>query len=140
MTPREMTTALVIMADGPHTDDHTAAAAGLAADAIRYLNYATRCHTSAGLTEPATACAAVGSLALAASRLGQCFAQVTDFLDRELAAGRLGDDSGCHPSLPVERARRRFEYAEQAARALDNALTAAQQDLAGLHQRAGGAR
>lgn len=140
MTPRDMTAALATQADGPHTDQDTAAAAELAAAAIRFLNYATRCHASDGLTEPATACTVMGSLALAASRLGQCFAQVTDFVDRELAAGRLGDDSGCHPVMAVERARRHLEYAARAARTLDDALTAAQNDLTGLHQRTGGAR
>jgi hypothetical protein len=126
--------------DGPHSDEDTAAVAELAAEAVRFLNYATGHHAKTGLTYPATACALTGSLARAASRLGQCFGQVTDFLDCELAAGRLGDDSGCHPALPVERARRHLEHATAAARALDAALSAAQNDLAGLHQTSGGPR
>jgi hypothetical protein len=137
MTPGEMAAALTAGLDGPHSDEDTAAVAELAAEAVRFLNYATGHHAKAGLTFPATACAVTGSLGRATSGLGQCFAQVTDFLDRELAAGRLGDDSGAHPALPVERARRHLEHADQAARALAAALAAAHSDLAGLHQRAG---
>jgi hypothetical protein len=140
MTPAEMSARLTRCLDGPHGDEDTAAVAELAAEAVRYLNYATGNHAKDGLTCPATAYAVTGSLGLAASWLGQALAQVTDFLDRELAAGRLGDDSGCHPALPVERARRHLEHADQAARALADALSAAQQDLAGLHQRTGGSQ
>ena len=135
-----MTAALTGCLDGPHSDEHTAAVAGLAAEAVRFVNYATGPHSSAGLAYPATAYAVTGSLALAAFRLGQCFAQVTDFLDRELAAGRLRDDSGCHPLLPVERARRDLDHAAAAACALNAALTAAQNELAGLYQSTGRAR
>ena len=140
MTPAQMSTALTSRLDGPHSDEGTATVAELAAEAVRFLNYATGPHASDGLTYPATAYAVTGSLALAASRLGQCLGQVTDFLDYELAAGRLGDDSGCHPALPVERARRHLEAAARAAAALNQALSAAQNDIAGLHQRTGGTR
>jgi hypothetical protein len=140
MTPAEMPAGLAAQVDGPHSDEGTAAVAELAAEAVRFLNYATGPHAKAGLTYPATACTVTGSLSLAVSRLGQCFAQVTDFLDCELAAGRLGDDSGCHPALPVERARRHLDYAVSAAHALAAELAATQNDLASLHQRpAGGA-
>jgi hypothetical protein len=134
MTPAEMRAALAAWMDGPHDDESTAAVAGLTSEAVRFLNYATGPHASCGLTYPVTAYAVTGSLSLAASRLGQCFAQVTDFLDRELTAGRLGDDSGRDPLLAVERARRHLEHAADAARALDRALTAAQNDLASLHR------
>jgi hypothetical protein len=134
-----MADGLAAALDGPHSDEDTAAGAELAAAAIRFLNYATGPHATAGLTFPATAYAVTGSLARAVSELGQCFGQVTDFLDRELAAGRLGHDSGCHAALPVERARRHLEHAARAARALNGALSAAQSDLAGLHHAVGGA-
>jgi hypothetical protein len=140
MTPAEMPARLAVGLDGPHSDEDTAAVAELAAEAVRFLNYATGPHASTGLTYPATAYAVTGSLNLAASRLGQCLAQVTDFLDCELAAGRLGDDSRGHPALPVERARRHLDYAARAAHALADELSAAQSDLAGLHQRTGESR
>jgi hypothetical protein len=140
MTPAEILAGLAFRLDGPHSDEDTAAVAELTADAVRFLNYATGPHAEAGLTYPATAYAVTGSLGRAAARLGQCFGQVTDFLDRELAAGRLGDDSGCDPVLPVERARRHLECAARAATTLHDALSAAQSDLAGLHQRPGGTR
>lgn len=139
MTPAEMAADLAAALDGPHSDEATAAGAELAAAAVRFLNYATGAHASAGLTYPATAYEVTGSLAQAASGLSQCFGQVTDFLDHELAAGRLGNDSGCDPVLPVERARRHLEHAARAARALNDALSAAQSDVAGLHRAAGGA-
>ena len=139
LTPAKLTTALTGRLDGPHSDEHTADAAELAAETVRFLNYATGPHASTGLTFPATAYSVAAGLGLAASRLGQCLTQVTDFLDRELAAGRLGDDSGCHPALPVERARRHLETAATAARALADALHAAQSDMARLHQTGGDA-
>jgi hypothetical protein len=137
MTPAEMPAGLTARLDGPHSDEDTAAVAGLTAEAVRFLAYATGPHASGGLTDPATAYQVTGSLSLAAFRLDQCFARVTDFLDRELAAGRLGEDSGRHPALAVERARRHLEHAAEAARALNDALSAAQNDLAGLHQTTG---
>lgn len=135
-----MSTVLTSRLDGPHNDERTAAVAELAAEAVRFVNYATGSHASSGLTYPATAYAVTASLGLAASRLPQLAAQVTDFLDRELAAGRLGEDSGGDPVLAVERARRHLEHAARAAVALHDYLSAAQSDLAGLHQRAGRSR
>ena len=52
---------------GPYDDATTSRQAGLAADAIRYLSYATR----GGITEPATAAVITGHLADAAYRLPQ---------------------------------------------------------------------
>ena len=134
MTPAEMAAALTGRLDGPHSDEDTSAVAELAAEAVRFLNYATGPHAAAGLTYPATAYAVTGSLGRAAALLGQCFGQVTDFLDYELAARRLGGDSGCDPVLPVERTRRHLECATRAAATVHDALAAAQSDLAGLHQ------
>jgi len=76
---------------GPHSDGCTTVLAALLAETARVLVYATGAHAAEGLTGPGTAYAVTGSLAAAASRLGQLSAQLTDFLDRELAAGRLGD-------------------------------------------------
>ena len=55
MTPERLGRELEARLSGPHADDHTTAAAGLAAEAVRYLNYATGSHSPAALTGPATA-------------------------------------------------------------------------------------
>jgi len=120
--------------DGPHCDRDTAAAALLAGEVVRFLNYPAGSHAAAGLTLPGTAYTIVGQLALIISRLGQLTGQVTSFLDRELAAGRLGHDHGTDPALSVERARGHLLAAAAAAAALDAALSAAQSDITYLHR------
>jgi hypothetical protein len=137
MMPADLGRFLAARLDGPHTDNLTATAAELAAEAVRLLNYATGPHADTGLTYPATVYAVTASLSLAASRLGQLSGQMTDFLDRERAAGRLGDDLGRDPVLVVERARRDLEAAARAAGLLARALADAQNDVASLHQREG---
>ena len=71
MAPDLMTGELAARMDGPHADEDTAAAARLASEAVRFLNYATGSHAGAGLTLPGTAYTVAGELALAVSRLGQ---------------------------------------------------------------------
>ena len=53
----------------PATDEDTAAAARLMAEAVQFLNHATA--GGAGLSYPATAYTVTGELASAAARLGQ---------------------------------------------------------------------
>jgi len=139
MAPDLMAGELTARMDGPHADADTAAAARLASEAVRFLNYATGSHAAAGLTLPGTAYTVLGELALAVSRLGQLTAQMTGFLGRELAAGRLGHDHGADPALPVERARGHLLAAADAAAMLALALGAAQSDIAYLHYRKGAA-
>jgi hypothetical protein len=122
--------------DGPHSDQDTAAAALLAAETVRYLNYATS-YGSAGLTLPGTAYALLADLGMMASRLGQLTGQVASFLDRELAAGRLGHDDGTDPGLPVQHAGGHLASAADAAAALGAALNAGLSAIACLHQTAG---
>ena len=68
----------------------TAALARAAADAIRGLSHAAL-HGD-GLGQPSDAYDVLGSLSLAASRLGQALAHLARFLDLALADGRLGHD------------------------------------------------
>ena len=56
------------------TSDDTIALARTAAEAIRGLNWATRC--DAGLDQPSVAYDIIGDLSLAASRLGQLLRQI----------------------------------------------------------------
>jgi hypothetical protein len=130
--PDQMTAQLTGRLDGPHSDDDTAAVARLVAEAVRFLNYATR--DSAGLTCPATACTVIGELACAVARLGQLAEQIGQFLARELAAGRLGDDEGSDPADVAGRADDFLATAAAAGTALAEALDAAQSYLARLHQ------
>jgi hypothetical protein len=74
------------------TSDDTITLARTAAEAIRGLNWLTGCE--AGLGQPSAAYDVIGALALAASRLGQAFPQVTRWPGQALAAGRLGHDPG----------------------------------------------
>ena len=93
MTPDQLTESLTAQLHGPHSDETTAGAARLAAEAIRFLNYATMPH-SGGLTEPATVPALAGELSTTVYRLPQLFSQLADWLNEAMAAGQLADDYG----------------------------------------------
>ena len=110
------------------TGDDTIALARTAAEAIRGLNWATR--HQAGLGQPAVAYDILGALSLAASRLPQLLTQITGYLDRALAAGRLGHDLGEDPSFAVEAAAVFLGDARGSAATLAGDLDAAQQQLA----------
>ena len=73
MTPDQLTSTLTARLHGPHDDEMTAGTARLAAEAIRFLNYATRPHAG-GLTEPATVPAVMGELSTAVYRIRNCSA------------------------------------------------------------------
>ena len=113
---------------GETASDDTIALARTAAEAIRGLNHATRC--DAGLGQPAAAYDILGALSLAASRLPQLIGQVAAWLDRALAAGRLGHDLGEDPSFAVEAAAVFLGDARGSAATLAGDLDAAQQQLA----------
>jgi hypothetical protein len=136
--PGESAEALTAGLDGPHADEHTTGAAHLAAEAIRFLNYATGPHASTGLTFPATVYTVVGWLGLTAMRLPQLCGQLTGWLDTENAAGRLGDDQGGPVAVLADRARFHLDTAAGHATALHTALTGAQSALSTVHQTAGG--
>ena len=104
-----------------------------AAEAIRGLNHATR--QEAGLGQPSVTYDIIGALALAASRLGQVFTQITRWLDRALAAGRLGHDRGGEPAAASGAAAIFLDDAGLSAAALAGDLDAAQQQLALLNGR-----
>jgi hypothetical protein len=114
------------------TDSQSPAFAQAAADAIRGLN-----HAGGGLGQPPDAYDVLGSLSLAASRLGQALAQVTRFLDQALADGRLGHDLGEDPCFAVETAGLFLGDARASAAALAGHLGAAQQQLALINGRPG---
>jgi hypothetical protein len=118
---------------GQLTSDDTVALAHAAAEAIRGLNHATR--HEAGLGQPSVAYDVLGALSLAASRIGQALAQITRYLDRALAAGRLGHDHGQDPAHAVEATAIFLGDATASAAALAGDLDAAQQQLAPVNGR-----
>ncbi len=110
------------------TSDDTLRLARTAAEAIRGLNWLTRHET--GLGQPSVAYDITGALMLAASRLPQLITQITGYLDRALAAGRLGHDLGEDPATAVEATAIFLGDARTSAAALASDLDAAQQQLA----------
>jgi hypothetical protein len=135
MTPKQLTGELDARLDGPHDDDHTTAAADLAAECIRFLNYATGSHSPAGLVYPATAYMIAADLSSAAHRMVQLFGQLANWLEREDAAGMLGTDDGAPSADVVALASIRLAEAAAAARHLSARLAALQNDIAGLNGR-----
>lgn len=111
----------------------TAALACSAAEAIRGLNHATR--DQSGLGQPAVAYDVLGALSLAASGLPQLLTQITRYLDRALAAGRLGHDLGEDPAHAIDAAAVFLDDARGSAAALAGDLDAAQQQLAAVNGR-----
>lgn len=110
------------------TSDDTITLARAAAEAIRGLNWATA--TDAGLDQPSVAYDILSALSLAAARLGQAFTQIARYLDRALAAGRLGHDLGEDPALAIGAADIFLGDAAAGAAALAGDIDAAQQQLA----------
>jgi hypothetical protein len=121
--------------DSSQAGGDAAALAQAAAEAIRGLAHATL-HDD-GLGQPSDAYDVLGSLSLAASRLGQALAQVARFLDLALADGRLGHDLGEDPCFAVESAGLFLDDARLSAAALAGGLGAAQQQLALVNGRPG---
>ena len=110
------------------TSDDTVRLARITAEAIRGLNWLTRHQT--GLGQPSAAYDVIGALAQAASRLHQALAQITGWLDRALAAGRLGHDLGEDPAEAIDAAGTFLRGASMSAAALAQHLNQAQQQLA----------
>ena len=111
--------------------DRAVALAGAVAEAVRGLNHAAR--EAGGIGRPSAAYDVLGSLSLAASRLGQALAPVTRYLDQALAEGALGHDLGEDPCFAVETAGTFLDGARASAAALAGDLGAAQHQLARLN-------
>ena len=116
------------MTDSPNG---TLALARSAAEAIRSLNHATL--GGDGLGQPADACAVLGELSTAASRLPQLLGQVGTWLAAALAGGRLGCDDGTDPAAAVSGAWLFISGARASAAALARDLELAQQQLAAVN-------
>lgn len=135
MTPKRLVRELTARLDGPHADEHTAAAADLAAESIRFLNYATGSHRASGLEFPSTVYEVAAGLDRAAYRMPQLFTQLADWLAAEEAAGRLSTDDGGPVGDVVADARMYLIEAAQAAQVLSSYLSALQNCISGLNGR-----
>lgn len=135
--PDQLTNHLTASLYGPHSDEVTTGAARLAAEAIRFLNYATMAGCG-GLTEPATVPAVTGELSVAVYRLPQLFRQLADWLHAEMTAGHLADDHGRPAHLVTDEARTVLAEATSRADHLGRALAAVQSLTATLHAAGGG--
>jgi hypothetical protein len=131
MPLEEITDLVTARLDGPlqdhadiHTDEETAAAAWLVAEAVRYLNAATQGPAAPGMTEPSTAYAVAGALAVASARLARLAGQLAEWLASEVASGGLKAEvtGGCV----------HLASAAHAASLLEYAMSAAMDDLAPL--------
>jgi len=87
--PEQLARQLADAIHGPYDDTATVGAAALAAEAIRYLNYAT---PRGGITEPATIYTVTAELSAALYRLPQLMSQLADWLTAETSADRIADD------------------------------------------------
>jgi hypothetical protein len=130
LAPGQLTAHLTATLHGPYDDTATAAAAGLAAECIRYLCYAG---PRGGITEPATIAAVTTSLTVSAYRLPQFLSQLSDWLTAETAAGRIADDQHRPASQITDAARDIVAEAAEHAASLAVTLTAAANLTATLH-------
>jgi hypothetical protein len=135
MTPKRLSGEITRRLDGPHADEHTSWTADLAAETIRYLNYATGSHSPAGLVFPSTVYLLAADLSLAASRMPQLFDQLSRWLADQLAAELLGTDSGAPPAEAVTAAQAQLLTAAGHASKLAADLSAAQNALAAVNGR-----
>lgn len=133
MTLSELAAKLEGRMDGPHADEDTAAAAWLAAEAVRYLNYASGSHSATGLEFPATVYSVAGGLSTAAYRMRQLFEQLARYLAEQDAAGLLGSDDGTPTAVTVATAGARLSRAAGLATGLDRELSRLQDALATLN-------
>ena len=135
MTPDQLAAELARRLDGPHSDEHTTGTAHLAAEAVRFLNYATGARAPAWLNYPSTVYTVTADLSLAAGRMPQLFRQLTRWLEAELAAGHLGVDDGSDPAEPVREATAGLAEAADLAGQLSRVLAGVQSALGSVHGR-----
>jgi hypothetical protein len=118
--------------DGPHSPDRTAEVAAVFDACSRFLVYATM-GRAPGLEYPSEAYRLLGEVYSATSRLPQLCNQIEAFLSAQLAAARLGDDSGRDPALACDRAARYLRQAAERAADLTAALQDVQSAISRLH-------
>jgi hypothetical protein len=129
-TTSQLAASLAALTDGPYADASTEGAAYLAAETIRYLNYAA---AKGGITDPATIAALTASLATAAYRLPQLLNTISQWLTAETTAGRIADDHHRTPDQLTARVRAATTHAADNADGLAAALAAVHNLTARIH-------
>lgn len=137
MSPRRLAVEIDSRLDGPHADEYTVGAADLAAEAVRFLNYATGSHAgpNGGVTWPSTVYSVAAGLSQMAQRMPQLLTQMSEWLAAELDAGRVGMDDRSDPAPAIAAARVCLEQAQHAAFLLETELSAVQNALAAVNGR-----
>jgi hypothetical protein len=135
MTPKDLAREVEARLDGPHDDEHTVAVADLAAEAIRFLNYASGSHSPCGLVYPSTVYWIAGNLSWATYRMVQLFEQLGDWLAATDANGLLGTDDGAPTADVTMRARADLREAITYASKLAGQLSKLQSDINRLNGR-----
>ena len=137
MSPSRLAVELDSRLDGPHADEHTVGAANLAAECVRFLNYATGSHAgpSGGVTWPSTVYSVTAGLSQMAERMPQLFTQMSLWLVTEMLDGRVGMDDGSDPDPAIAGAREHLNRAKYAALRLSQELSATQNALAAVNGR-----
>jgi hypothetical protein len=124
----------VTQVDGPFSPEQTAAAARLAADAIRYLNHATL--QGGGVGHPSDVWEVLGSLGVAVGRLRQTFDQLGRSVEGDLTTGRLRIEQGAphaqDPEGGVQAARIQLQLVAETARELELGIAEAQRLISGM--------
>jgi hypothetical protein len=118
-------------AGGPHAPDATIAAAWLAAEAIRYLNCASR--SDEGVEFTSTLYTVAGALSLAASRIPQLASQMRAWLNAN--SGHLLNDDGAPVSDTLVAVGASSQAAADAAMTLAHHLSQLQSALASTSNR-----
>jgi hypothetical protein len=136
MTLSELAATLEARLNGPHADEDTAAIARLAAEAVRYLNYATMASPGLrGFEWPVTGYRVAGNLSGAAHGMPQLFEQITRRLAEQHAGGLLAVDGGGDVAEVIAAATARLEEAARLASRLGYELGSLQSVLSGLNGR-----
>jgi hypothetical protein len=130
LPPAQLCAVLEALVHGPYGDADTAGVAGLAAESVRYLNYAV---PRGGVSDPATVAAVAAELSTAAYRLPQLLAALGGWLTAEADAGRVADDHRRPPAELAAKVRAAFGEADDYAAGLARALSAAHNLAATLH-------
>jgi hypothetical protein len=126
LTPALLLRRLEAAAGGPHDPDATVAVAWLAAEAVRYLNYASR--SDEGVEFASTLYTVAGALSLAASRIPQLASQSLAWLIAN--SRRLANDDGSPVSDTLDAAALSSQAVTDAARLLARHLRELQNALA----------
>lgn len=118
--------------DGPHSPEYTREVGNVLAEAVRVLNYASL-GDAPGFEYPGDVYELLAALGTATQRMPQLFDQMTEFLRRQAATGRLGDASGEDWNERTALGMARLTDARVRVEQVTRALQSAQSAISGLY-------